>query len=196
MNFKLINLMSMNFKSINLKLVVLFNALHSFLCLWNFIVKKNSSILLLTFGRKNTLLTHCKPVIDRPFAATTFLYSRWKYNTKRFTNYLNMLHENIKYSSVSSVDIKISRENNEFVISVYGYPSRTDQFSEGQFSRTFIVPLNDLWRCYNRQNIINIKKNKQANKRLKNGEEKKKSATMGTNDIKNFLLWKTKVRWV
>ena len=96
----------MNFKLINLKLVVLFNALYSFLCLWNFIVKKNSSILLLTFGRKTALLTHCKPVIDRPFAVTTFLYSRWKYNTKRFTKYLNMLHKNIKGSSVSSVDIK------------------------------------------------------------------------------------------
>ena len=67
-----------------------------------------------------------KPVIYRRYVDDTFPFFRSKYQIEKFRNYLNRQHKNIKFTSetenensMSFVDIKITRDNNKFLTSVY-----------------------------------------------------------------------------
>ena len=71
-----------------------------------------------------------KLVIYRRYVDDTFLLFRSKHRIKKFRNYLNRQHRNIRFTSeienensVSFLDIKISRENNKFTTSVYRKPT-------------------------------------------------------------------------
>ena len=70
-----------------------------------------------------------KPVIYRRYVDDTFLLFRSKYHIEKFRNYLNRQHKNIKLTSetenensISFLDIKITRDNNKFMTSVYRKP--------------------------------------------------------------------------
>ena len=70
--------------------------------------------------------SHFKPIVYRRFVDDTFVLFRSKDHVEKFRNYLNKQHKNIKFTSeieengsLSFLDIKISRENNRFVTSVY-----------------------------------------------------------------------------
>ena len=74
--------------------------------------------------------SHFKPRVYRRFVDDTFLLFRSKDHVEKFKNYLNKQHKNIKFrseieeiGSLSFLDIKISRENNKFVTSVYRKPT-------------------------------------------------------------------------
>ena len=74
--------------------------------------------------------THFKPIVYRRFVDDTFLLFRSKDHVQKFTNHLNKHYKNIKFTSeiegngsLSFLDIKISRENNKFVTSVYRKPT-------------------------------------------------------------------------
>ena len=80
--------------------------------------------------------SHFKPVVYRRFADDTFLLFRSKDHVEKFRNYLNKQHKSLKFTSeieengsLSFLDIKISRENNKFVTSVYRKPTFTGVFS-------------------------------------------------------------------
>ena len=67
-----------------------------------------------------------KSVIYRIYVDDTFLLFRSKHHIKRFRNYLNRQRENIKFTSetdnensISFLDIKITRDSNKFMTSVY-----------------------------------------------------------------------------
>ena len=71
-----------------------------------------------------------KPVIYRRYVEDTFLLFRSKHHIEKFQNYLNCQHKNIKFiseteneNSISFLDIKITRDNNEFVTTVYHKPT-------------------------------------------------------------------------
>ena len=74
--------------------------------------------------------SHLKPIVYRRFADNTFLLFRSQDHIEKFRNCLNKQHENITFTSeieendsLSSLDIKISCENNKFVTSVYSKPN-------------------------------------------------------------------------
>ena len=67
-----------------------------------------------------------KPVIYRRYVDDTFLLFRSKHHIEKFRNYVNHQHKNIKFTSetenensISFLDIKITRDNNKFMTSVY-----------------------------------------------------------------------------
>ena len=67
-----------------------------------------------------------KPVIYRRYVDDVFLLFRSKHHIEKFRNYLNRQHKNIKFTSetenknsMSFLDIKITRNNNKFMTSVY-----------------------------------------------------------------------------
>ena len=71
-----------------------------------------------------------KPVIYKRYVDDTFLLFRSKHHIEKFQNYLNRQHKNIKFTtetenenSFSFLDIKITRDNNKFMTSVYRKPS-------------------------------------------------------------------------
>ena len=79
--------------------------------------------------------SHFKPIVHRRFVDDTFLLFRSKDHVEKFRNYLNKQHKNIKFTSeieengsLSFLDVKISRENNKFVTSVYRKPTFTGVF--------------------------------------------------------------------
>ena len=78
---------------------------------------------------EKTWLQYCpselKPVIYRRYDYDTSLFFHLKH-IKKFGNYLNRQHKNIiliskteNENSISFLDIKISRDNNNFTTSVY-----------------------------------------------------------------------------
>ena len=76
-----------------------------------------------------------KLVIYRRYVDDTFLLFRSKHHIEKFRNYLNRQHKNIKFTSETEnensilfLDIKITRDNNKFMTSVYRKPT---------FSRVF-----------------------------------------------------------
>ena len=76
-----------------------------------------------------------KPVIYKRYVDDTFLLFRPKHCIKKFCNYINRQHENIRFTSENEnencilfLDIKISRDNNKFMTSIYCKPT---------FSRVF-----------------------------------------------------------
>ena len=71
-----------------------------------------------------------KPVIYRRFIDDTFLLFRSKEHIEKFPLYLNCQHPYIKFiseieehNSISFLDIKINRDNNRFLTSVYHKPT-------------------------------------------------------------------------
>ena len=71
-----------------------------------------------------------KPVIYRRYVDDTFLLFRSKHHIDKFRNYLNRQHKNIKFTSetenensISFLDIKITRDNNKLMTSVYRKPT-------------------------------------------------------------------------
>ena len=77
-----------------------------------------------------------KPVIYRRFVNDTFLLSRSKEHVEKFHLYLNCQHPNIKFTtdteennSISFLDIKINRDNNRFLTSVYRKPTFSGVFT-------------------------------------------------------------------
>ena len=80
--------------------------------------------------------SHFKPIVYRRFVDDTFSLFRSKDHVEKFTNYLNKQQKNIKFTSeieeigsLSFLDIKISRENNKFVTSVYRKPTFSGVFT-------------------------------------------------------------------
>ena len=80
--------------------------------------------------------SHFKPNVYRRFVDDTFLLFRSKDHVEKFRNYLNKQHKNIKCTSeieendlLSFLYIKISRENNKFVTSVYCKPTFSGVFT-------------------------------------------------------------------
>ena len=74
--------------------------------------------------------SYFKPVVYRRFADDTFFLFRSRDYFEKFKNYLNKQHKNIKLTSeieenglLSFLDIKINRENDKFVTSVYCKPT-------------------------------------------------------------------------
>ena len=77
-----------------------------------------------------------KPVIYRRYVDDTFLLFRSKHHIEKFRNYLNRQHKNIKFTSETEnensmlfVDIKITRDNNKFLTSVYLKPTFSGVFT-------------------------------------------------------------------
>ena len=77
-----------------------------------------------------------KPVIYRRYVDDTFLLFRSKHHIKKFRNYLNCQHNNIKFISetenenfISFLDIKITRDINKFMTSVYRKPTFSGVFT-------------------------------------------------------------------
>ena len=67
-----------------------------------------------------------KPVIYRIYVDDTFLIFRSKHHIEKFRNYLNRQRKKIKFTSetengnsIPFLDIKITRNNNKFMTSVY-----------------------------------------------------------------------------
>ena len=89
---------------------------------------------------EQTWLDNCpvefKPVIYRSFADDTFLLFRSKEHTEKSRLYLNCQHPNIKFTSeidennsISFLDIKINRDNNRSLTSVYRKPTFSGVFT-------------------------------------------------------------------
>ena len=81
-------------------------------------------------------LAHFRPIAYRRFVDDTFLLFRTKDHVEKFKNYLNKQHKNIKFtseieenSSLSFLDITITRENSKFVKSVYRKPTFSGVFT-------------------------------------------------------------------
>ena len=77
-----------------------------------------------------------KPVIYRTYVDNAFLLFRSKHHIKKFRNYLNCQHKNIKFISetgnenfISFLDIKITRDINKFMTSVYRKPTFSGVFT-------------------------------------------------------------------
>ena len=71
-----------------------------------------------------------KPVIYRRYVDDIFLLFRMKHHIEKFRNYLNRQHKNIKFTSETEnensiffLDIKITRDNNKFMTSIYHKPA-------------------------------------------------------------------------
>ena len=84
-----------------------------------------------------------KPVIYRRYVEYTFLLFHLKHHIENFQNYLNCQHKNIRLTyeienenSISFFDIKISRDNNQFMTLVYHKPTFSRVFFNfGSFMR-------------------------------------------------------------
>ena len=97
------------------------------------------SSVFLCYHEKNWLQncpSEFKPVIYRRYVDDTFLLFRSKHHIEKFLNYLNGQHKNIKFTSetenensISFLGIKITRENNKFMTSVYRKPTSRGVFS-------------------------------------------------------------------
>ena len=77
-----------------------------------------------------------KPLIYRRFVDDTFLLFRYKEHIEKFRLYLNCQHSIIKFTSeiednnsISFLDIKINRDNNRFLTSVYRKPTFSGAFT-------------------------------------------------------------------
>ena len=75
-------------------------------------------------------LTQFKPVVYRRYVDDTFLLFRSTEHVEKFKKYINKQHKNISFpsemeqnGSFSFLDIKMNRENNKFVTSVYQKPA-------------------------------------------------------------------------
>ena len=75
-------------------------------------------------------------MIYRRFVDDTFLLFRSKEHIEKFRLYLNCQHPNIKFTSeieennsISFLDIKINRDNNRFLTSVYRKPTFSGVFT-------------------------------------------------------------------
>ena len=79
--------------------------------------------------------SHLKLIVYRRFVDNTFLIFWSKDHVEKFRKYLNKQHKNIKFTSeiesgsLSFLDIKISRENNRLVTSIYRKPPVSGVFT-------------------------------------------------------------------
>ena len=94
-----------------------------------------------------------KPIVYRRFVDDKFLLFRSKDHVEKFRNCLNKQYKNIKVtseigenSSLSFLDIKISRENNKFVTSVYCKPTFSGVFTN--FESFIFLKVNLLHRSF------------------------------------------------
>ena len=89
---------------------------------------------------EKTWLQNCpsefKPVIYRIYVDDTFLIFRSKHHIEKFRNYLNRQRKKIKFTSetengnsIPFLDIKITRNNNKFMTSVYREPTFSGVFN-------------------------------------------------------------------
>ena len=95
--------------------------------------------VFLCYHEKNWLLncpSEFKPVIYRRYVDDAFLLFCSKHHIEKFRNYLNRQHKNIKFTSetenencISFLDIKITRDNNKFMTSVYRKPTFSGVFT-------------------------------------------------------------------
>ena len=105
-------------------------------------------VILKTLETLENCSSYFKPIVYRRFVDDTFLLSWSKDHVEKFRNYLNNQHKNIKFTSeieengsLSFLDIKISRENNKFVASVYLKPTFSGVFTNFE---SFIP---DIYKC-------------------------------------------------
>ena len=129
---------------------------------------------LLSF--ENIWLENCpsyfKPTVYRRFVDDTFLLFRSKNHIKKFRNYLNKQHKNIRFTSeieengsLSFLDIKISCENNTFVTSDYrkltfsGVFTNFESFIPDLYKRALIETLlhRSFRLCSNYENFETLK---------------------------------------
>ena len=92
--------------------------------------------------------SHFKRNVYRRFVDDTFLLFRSKDHVAKFRNYLNKQHKNIKFTSeieenglLSFLYIKISRENNKFVTTVYRKATFSVTFTN------FESVISDIYNC-------------------------------------------------
>ena len=98
---------------------------------------------------------HFKPIVYRRFIDDTFLLLRTKDHIKKFKNYLNKEHKNMKFmseieenGSLLFLDIIISRENNKLVTSVYRKPICSSVFTNFESFVPDIHKLGQLKVCF------------------------------------------------
>ena len=77
-----------------------------------------------------------KPVVYKRYVDDIFVLFREEHHLKKFTDYLNNCHKNIEFTNESEkenqlafLDIKIYRENNKFLTSIYRKPTFTGLYS-------------------------------------------------------------------
>ena len=108
-----------------------------------------------------------KPVIYRRYVDDTFLLFRSKHHIEKCRNYLNRQHKNIKFTSETEnensflfLDIKITRENNKFMTSVYRKPTFSGVFTNfGSFipkSYKYNLLFTLLNRAFKLSQILNV----------------------------------------
>ena len=95
--------------------------------------------VFLCYHEKNWLQncpSEFKPVIYRRYVDDTFLLFCSKRHIEKFRNYLNGQHKIVKFTSetenqnsISFLDIKITRDNNKFMTSVYRKPTFSEVFT-------------------------------------------------------------------
>ena len=92
-------------------------------------------VIMKRFGFK-IVLSEFKPVIYRRYVDNTFLLFRLKHHIEKIRNYLNRQQKNIKFTSetenencIPFLDIKITRDNNKFMTSVYRKPTFSGVFT-------------------------------------------------------------------
>ena len=118
-----------------------------------------------------------KPVIYRRYVDDTFLLFRSKHHIEKFRNYLNRQHKNIKFTSetenensISFLDIKITRDNNKFMTSVYRKPTFSGVFTNFESfipkSYKYNLLFTLLHRDLNFAQILNVFIRKLTNLRL------------------------------
>ena len=108
-----------------------------------------------------------KPVIYRRYVDDTFLLFPSKHHIKKFRNCLNRQHKNIKFTSetenensISFLDIRITRDNNKFMTSVYRKPTFSGVFTNfGSFipkSYKYNLLFTLLHRAFKLSQILNV----------------------------------------
>ena len=121
-----------------------------------------ANAFLCHFGNSGFLIAHKNfiPNICRRYVDDIFVTFNSHEHLKKFVEYMNTKHSNIKFTfkhehtnTVLFVDVKICRENNKLIISVYGKPSFSGVFTNFKsFIPTvhkFGLVYNLLHRCFN-----------------------------------------------
>ena len=100
-------------------------------------------------------------MFHRQYVDDIFVLFRKEKHLKLFLNYFNLCHVNIKFTSekeiknkLSFLDIKLSRDKNQFITSVYGKPtssgvfSHFDSFIAGIYKFNLDYKFNFIFHCY------------------------------------------------
>ena len=88
--------------------------------------------------------TEFKPLVYKRYVDDIFVLFREKHNLQQFKDYFNNCHENIEFTDdtekdnhLAFLDIKIYRENNKFLTSIYRKPTFTGLYS----NFTSLIPM-------------------------------------------------------